>query len=213
MEKFMWITDWWKKKPKKKAFRIIRLLHSYTTYQPLYLDYSKNYNIVKVQKIIYERVIEKQQRNMQQVKLMPIQHLHFHTLVMQTKICKTMSFLEAKKTKTFIKDEVKRRYQQNILEEQEYFRTRPTLARTTLQRMVLGQPTLLTRNNKRFHPFHLEILKNSVPQVVRTLNKDTIVETPMHMHSISQPLLSTIIQEVKKQLQKDMWRKGGNKGW
>lgn len=209
----MWIFDWIKGKRKKKAFRIIRSTKSYTTLQPLYLEFPNHHSVVKIQKTIYEKVVERQQKSIQIMKLLPNQSIHFHTHIIHNKVVRRPYFRMTRHMNDLLKEQVKQMYHQSVLEEQEYFRTRPTLARTTLQRMLLGQTTYVTRKNVQFQPLHLEILKNSVPQDIPSSPKEIEQKNPIWTPKLSQYVVSAIVQEVKKQLQKEMWRKGGDKAW
>lgn len=210
----MWVVDWIKKRRNKKAFRVIAMNQGMQKIELFRLTFPHHKTFVTMQKTIVERIVEKKQQEI--LRISPIQtqivQLHVHQRMYQP--CplqpKTgIPFL----SHDMLRKEIRRLQWLGFLEEQEYFRTRPTMAHSLLQRMISNKPTYYLRGGEYVRPIHLEILKSVV-------EKETIQRDPLIAQSIEQVspvfnymMIQEVVREVSRQLQRERRRKGGEGQW
>lgn len=207
----MWGLNWIKKRKSKKAFRIIAMNKGMQNIQPFSLCIPKHITSVRSQKKIIERIVEKHHKELRIVEPIHIQSIHLHV----TQHMHTQTGKRKESRKWFHMDalrrEMKRLQYQSFLEEQEYFRTRPTMARNLFQNMMKGKEPYILQGGEKVRPIHLEILKNAVAkEMLDTAQGKGIEPIPVTTNSIiNYTLISQVVREVSRQLRKETWRTGG----
>lgn len=207
----MWGLNWLNKRKSKKAFRIISMNQGIRNVQPFSLSIPKRTIGVHTQKKVIERIVEKHKKELRIVEPIHIQSIHLHVIHHQ--------HMNKEKQKQgvdlFHKDrlrrEIRRLQYHSFLEEQEYFRTRPTMARNLFQSMVKGSTPYFLQGGEKVRPIHLEILKNAVTKEMVDQTQANDIQ-PMHVTSnaiINYTLISQVVREVNRYMRREAWRTGG----
>lgn len=218
MEKSMWVLDWLRRKRNKKAFRVIKVTRGCQTKHSLRLVIPTYRKMVQVQKTIVERVVEKQQKQLQKIQPVHIQvvQLHLHpTSFYHTRSINLWDHKKQQKQKTALRKEIMRLQRIGFLEEQAYFRTRPTLAKQMFHDLLIGKKPTYIKGSEKKVPIHLEILKQAMVQepIEDVETHASIQDGTPRVSSMPKEWTNQLIKEVLRQLQKDVWRTGGISSW
>lgn len=214
----MWVLDWFRNKRKKKAFRVIRITKGCQTKHSLRLVIPTHQKILHVQKTIVERVVEKQQKQLQKLQPIHVQVIQLRVMpasIHHIRSANVWNPKKQKRQKQELRQEIMRLQRIGFQEEQAYFRTRPTLAKQMFHDLLGNRKPSYYRASKKSTPIHLEILKQAVLQepskemeAVSMIQEATPSSTPLPKEWSHQ-----LIKEVIRQLQKEAWRTGGIASW
>lgn len=205
----MWVLDYFAKKRAKKAFRVIQMSYRMKRMEPFTLIVTRASSHM-VQTTIKKQVIEHHHCLMQRIQPMKIQVVqwHLHQNIITQRIDPRSSNPFKSSFPRTLKHLVQQLLRQSFLDEQAYFRTRPTLAKTMFHRILLQQPTNAPLALKHVPAFHLEILKQtlqkqSVP--LPSFNKEESTPSDVFFKDADR---QSIIQEIMRQMRREAWRKG-----